>query len=182
MKYLFYRLEVGNTKQGRVTELQDEYKYVLWRPSFWNVVPSGVSMIPFGVWWMMHQLRAFANQDYGLFLIYDGETLIHRSGAFPRYFRFSFMKQHDLQIGDTWTRPRYRGKGLATFAVRQIVELHQRPGRTFWYVVEANNAPSIRVVEKAGFVEAGEGTKEPRLGLDILGSYVFQERYSPNKS
>jgi len=80
-----------------------------------------------------------------------------------------------LQIGDTWTMPEYRGKGLATFAIRKILEKFQKSGRCFWYVVEENNLPSIRVIEKSGFLLKGKGIRTKRLGISLLGRFEMTE-------
>lgn len=174
MKYLFYRLALGSSTSEATKNLPENYRYLLWKPSLSSIVPSGVPVIPFAIWWGMHQLHAFANRHYSLFLIYHGEKLVHRSGVFPRYFRFPFMKSPDLQIGDTWTMPEHRGKGLATFALMKIIESYAESERAVWYVVAEDNLPSIRVVEKAGFDLVGSGTKQKRLGLSLLGSYVIE--------
>jgi RimJ/RimL family protein N-acetyltransferase len=173
MRYLFYCFGLENPTQITAS-LPDDYEYVLWRPSSSSIVPSGVPITPFAVWWGMHQLKVFANQDYGLFLIYHGRKLVHRSGIFPRYFRFPFMGDLDLQVGDTWTTPEYRGRGLATFALGKTVELCVKPGRKVWYVVAEDNYSSVRVVKKVGFALIGRGIKKKRLGVSSLGSYVIQ--------
>src|SRR5437868_9514403 len=88
-------------------------RVVLWRPSPLEATPPGVKGVAFKIWWAFHHFRIFANRAYALMLIYDGDRLVHRSGVYPRYFRFPFMSDQDLQIGNTWTDPQYRGKGLA---------------------------------------------------------------------
>jgi RimJ/RimL family protein N-acetyltransferase len=173
MPYLFYCSEILENKS--VSQPVDRYYLSkVWKPSVVEVIPPGVPFIPFAVWWSMHSLHIFTNRDYSLFLIYDNELIIHRSVITPRYFRFPFMGQDDLQIGDTWTAPEYRGKGLATFAIQRILEFHKKLGRKFWYVVEESNSPSIRVVEKAGFKRIGEGERSKRFGMKVFGSYEIK--------
>jgi RimJ/RimL family protein N-acetyltransferase len=46
-----------------------------------------------------------------------------------------------------------------------------------WYVVEDINKPSIRVVEKAGFTLAAEGTWIKPWGLKLAGAYVIRRNY-----
>jgi RimJ/RimL family protein N-acetyltransferase len=121
----------------------------------------------------MHYLRLLANRDYSILLVYQGDEIVHRSCVFPRYLRFPFMSKNDLQIGDTWTTPSHRSRGLATFAIRKILELHQKPERRFWYLVDERNQASAGVVKKAGFVQVGRGEKRPRFGLRIIGAYVM---------
>ena len=175
MKDLFFCSEAGEDIVG--TNPGGNYAYHFWKPSPLSVVPKGMPLIPFAVWWVFHYLRLFSNQGYTIFVIYDGKRLIHRSCVFPGYFRFPFMGKDDLQIGDTWTAPDHRGKGLALFALQEISRLQKRPGRKFWYVVDESNIPSIRVVEKAGFTKVGEGTRTKRFGLSLLGAYVIQRQF-----
>jgi len=101
---------------------------------------------------------------------------VHYSGFTPRYWRFPFLQDSDLQIGDTWTEPSHRGKGLALFALLEIIRIKRKPGRKFWYVVGGLNTPSIRVVEKAAFSLVGKGTFIVPLGIKLLGSYVMSSR------
>ncbi len=160
MRYLFYRYDYKVVSQfPEEVSINKKFKAVLWNPTILKIVPSGIALLPFGVWWIMHHFHLFANQNYGLYLIYDGHNLIHRSVIMSRYFRFPFMGREDLQIGDTWTMPEYRGKGLACSAIQKIVKLNQKPGCRFWYVVEEENIASINVVEKSGFSLIGEGIR-----------------------
>ena len=85
------------------------------------------------------------------------------------------MQANDLQIGDTWTDPGHRGKGLAASSIQEIVARCARPGRAFWYLVDDANSASIKAVERAGFSLAGEGRIQKRFGLGILGEYVMDE-------
>jgi len=172
MEYLFYCLDSQDPMLMDLT-LDTRYSSELWKPSLTNVVPRGTTSTPFAVWWMMYQLHIFKNKDYRVFIVYEGKTLVHRSGVFPRYFRFPFMAQEDLQIGDLWTHSDHRNKGLATYAIQEIVNILGKPGRRFWYVVEKDNFASIRVIEKSGFVRVGEGIRTKRFGVSLLGSYVL---------
>jgi RimJ/RimL family protein N-acetyltransferase len=172
-KFLFYA-KVGSS--GSSDPLPEGYRWTLWRPSSGGITPAGLSLIPFGVWWILHALHVFRNRDYGLFLIYHVGTLVHRSVITPGYFRFPFMERDDLQVGDTWTSGDHRGKGLATFALRQITASDYQASRRYWYVVDEDNTPSIRVVEKAGFQRLARGARHTRLGIRLLGTYAIEER------
>jgi len=177
VSYLFYAAEHIRKEELNSVPVNPHYKIYMWRPSSTRIVPLGISFKPFFVWWLFHQFRIFANHDFAIFLIYDGIKLIHRSGVFPGYFRFPFMEKDDLQIGDIWTHASHRGKGLATYAIQQILKHFIKPGRRFWYIVEKNNLPSIVTIEKAGFSKVGEGNRIKRFGLSILGVYNIQKYY-----
>lgn len=160
---------------GRLDLSSPEYSWELWRPSLSALTPGGLSLLPFGVWWILHHLRIFSNRGYAVFLIRCHGEVVHRSVVTPGYFRFPFMRKMDLQVGDTFTAPRERGKGLAVFALHAILSSDDIVDRPYWYVVEKVNLASIRAAEKAGFQLAGEGVRTKRLGLRALGSYMVRK-------
>ena len=55
--------------------------------------------------------------------------------------------------------------------IQEIVKICRQSGRRFWYLVEENNAPSIRAVEKIGFYRFGMGERTKRMGLSLLGTF-----------
>jgi RimJ/RimL family protein N-acetyltransferase len=80
------------------------------------------------------------------------------------------MSNNDLQIGDTFTDPDYRGKGLATYAIQEIVKKYGE-NKKIWYLVASNNTASIRAIEKADFTCVGTGEKIKRFGFSVFGYY-----------
>ena len=175
MKDLFYlkRSEDAGDPPGAAPP---GYDCRIWTPAEGGLRPPGVTEKAFAVWRLFHALGVFSNREYGVFVAYHGDALAHRSGIFPRYFRFPFMGADDLQIGDTWTAPEHRGRGLSSYALRRIMSERKNPGRAFWYLEEQGHAPSIRAAEKAGTRRAGEGRRTKRLGLSLLGRYVMDRR------
>ncbi len=149
----------------------------IWRPGLLRFRPKGLPLYPFLVWWAFHQLRLFANRDYAVVLVHSQGQLVHRSVVTPGYFRFPFMGKRDLQVGDTWTHPAHRGKGLARIGLNAALQIGK--GREYWYLVEEDNLPSIRVAERLGFRLAGVGLRASRLGLALLGSFLIQEVSPP---
>ncbi|MEO7082842.1 MAG: GNAT family protein [Gemmatimonadaceae bacterium] len=170
MNYLVYQATSTNpAREAAPAPLRVD----LWRPSVGQMKPAGFHGMVFDVWWLFHLTHAFANRDYAQLVIYDGDKLVHRSGIFPRYPRFPFMGSDDLQIGDTWTDPEYRGRGLATLAIHETLARLGKPGRAFWYIVEPANVASVRVIERAGFSRVAESVRTSRLGVRLLGAYVL---------
>ena len=151
--------------------LPDGYSLKLWKPGF---TPQGGGKMTV-VLWLFHVLRVFANRDYSAVQIYHGETLSHTSYVFPRFFRFPFMSQTDLQVGDTWTDPDHRGKGLAKAALSYVASGAMGNSRTFWYLTEEDNVASVKTAEAVGFKLVGYGRKSPRLGNLFLGYYEIVE-------
>lgn len=157
--------------------LEEGYTWDIWKPSFGQIVPKGIPLIPFGAWWILHHARIFSNREYGLFLIRHSGAIVHRSVVTPGYFRFPFMGKEDLQIADTWTSLDHRGKGFAVFAIRKIVSEYARQGRRIWYIVDNNNLPSIKAAERAGLLRYGEGTRTKRFGVGLFGQYKMVTKF-----
>ena len=171
--WLYYTITIPVDRPIRT--LPAGFTCEVWCPAVFRFKAKGMPAFPFVMWWIFHMLHIFANRDYGLFIIRCGDKVIHRSVITPRYFRFPFMAADDIQIGDTWTEPKERGKGLATMALESVLRKPSCKKRTCWYVVESENQASVRVVEKAGFTLVGRGIRTRRFGLGILGRYVLTE-------
>lgn len=155
------------------------YSWVIWRPQIWPSLPRGVSgsrlKLRFLFRWAVHRLHLFASSGYGVLLVYDRDLLVHYSAFTPGYWRFPCVVGDDFQVGDTWTDPAHRGRGLALFALRALVRKLAKPGRRLWYVVEAINVPSIRVAEGAQFKLTAKGEWQMRWGLKLTSSYVIRK-------
>jgi RimJ/RimL family protein N-acetyltransferase len=176
--FLFYRCDTLPTG-GVPRTLPTGYAWRLWAPDRGGLAPHGLSIVPFGIWTAMHRLRLFSNGEYRVLVVYFDGRLVHRSGLYPRYARFPFMAREDVQIGDVWTDPGHRNRGLASFALQALVGATVGQGRRVWYVVETSNAPSIRTVEKIGFARVGTGARTKRLGLALLGQFVLAPGQDP---
>lgn len=145
----------------------------VWRPAPGRIFPPLRFNMSSIVWWAFHFLMIFANRDYGVIYIKVGGAVAHSAIVTPRYFRFPFMEDADVQIGATWTSPEHRGRGLAKLAIRSVCKMWGAP--TVWYLTEARNAASVRAVEGAGFKLLGAGTRRSRFGLKAFGYYRLSE-------
>lgn len=145
----------------------------VWTPSLWRILPPGLPLYPFAVWWLFHQFRVFRNRQYMVIFIRDGKRVIHRTTVVPCYFRFPFMASNDVQVG-VWTDPKHRGCGLAVMALQKAVELTRESSRRMWYIVRETNLPSIRVAEKWGLALAGRGRRIPRFGIKVFGKFLLE--------
>lgn len=176
MRHLFYDSSEINLNSSPERMNFSSYSVLLWHPSINKIFPPGLHDKKFIIWWLFHYLRIFANRYYSVMLVFDKEnTLVHRSCIFPRYFRFPFMCENDLQIGDTFTALKFRGEGIATWAILKIIELLKTKDRKFWYLCAEDNLASIRVIEKAGFKKKGSGIRTAKWGFKMLGSFIITE-------
>jgi RimJ/RimL family protein N-acetyltransferase len=148
------------------------YSFELWEPSLFDVVPTQAPRATYAVWWLFHASHVFHNRKYRVVLAWKGAELAHRLGVFPGYFRFPFMGKDDLQIGDVWTAPQHRGRGLAAYAIRFAMAscTSDRPC-TCWYLSRAENVASIRAAERAGFRYHSPAARTRRAGLRLFGAF-----------
>ncbi len=180
MNWLFYAFESGLPPPSRMP--LGGYSVSVWRPSGAAIRPDGLPLYPSFVWWLFHFARVFKNPSYCIVMISNRDRVVHRSCVFPGYFRFPFMAEDDLQVGDTWTHPEHRGKGLAKAGLRESLALGGTHPRRFWYVVEETNTPSIRVVENAGFRVIGYGQRSSPWGLRLFGRFQIDRMSPPSMS
>lgn len=167
-RYLFLRRSASHSL---AIAHSDRYRWVTWRPGF---VPLDKTLTDFA-WIAFHHLRVFSNGGYGRLFAYDRGVVVHRSTIFPRWARYPFMGADDLQIGNVWTHPQYRGRGLAKEAFDKIITDNAKPDRTFWYIVSDDNNASMSAAMAVGFIPAGVGFRRKRFGVKLLGFFEITE-------
>ncbi len=123
------------------------------------------------IWWAMDLARQFSRPDLTVYAIHRGDHLLHRLLVTPRWHRFPFMHPLDLQMGDLWTDPLMRGKGLAAQAIAAVHADFSGKVPALWYVVDEDNASSIRLIERIGYRLAGTGERTRPFGLGMLGQF-----------
>jgi len=152
------------------TPLPEAMRFRSWTPTFYR--PLAPTVGSYGVILSAyHFFRVFRSRTYSALLILNHDAVVHRSLVVPAYFRYPFMDCNDLQIGLTWTHPKYRGAKLATSALRKLVAMHASAGRKLWYIVHPGNQASIAVSARAGFTPVGTVRTVYPLGLKGLSRY-----------
>lgn len=157
--------------QAEARDLPAGCQAEFWAPRGTQLRPDGLGRMPFMVWSLFHHGRIFRNRGYQLLLIRKAGVLVHRSCIFPGYYRFPFMAAGDLQVGDTWTAPAERGKGLAGWALAAIIRRLASSENKVWYICDRDNAASAAVARKAGMQLVGRGLRTRRFGLNLLGKF-----------
>lgn len=172
----FYYLQ--STDWRRQTQLEaaranhHDLRVSFWKPRFARPFAPGRLDPRIMLYTVMHAVGLFASADYGAVVIADRlGRIVHSSLIMPGFSRFPFMSKADLHIGATETRASFRGKGLAVWAIDEIVSRLMQPGRGFWYLTDSDNTASTAVAEKAGFSLYGIGARHPRLGIKAAGYY-----------
>ena len=169
---MFYVFD-ENCSRGTPAALPDGGSLIRWQPTARRFIPRGATGLKWFVWAAFHYAGVFKTRDYSVIEISRDGAIVHRSGLFPKYWRFPFMRDSDLQIGDTWTEPHAQGRGLAVAALQAGIDVAQAKGVRLWYLTTRSNRPSIAVAERAGLRCAGAGLRRSRFGLRALGTFVL---------
>lgn len=91
--------------------------------------------------------------------VQSGNDIIHTSYVIPACAKFPFMDRNDLEIGPCYTYPAFRGKGIYPKVLSEICRRRGNDTSSFYMIVDETNLPSIRGIEKAGFVRCGSVQK-----------------------
>lgn len=167
----FYRAASHSAPPVTSPELPEGLQLSRWQPrrDGWpsGMFASGANRL----WAILTLVGAFSRDDLTVYAVHSGERLLHRVLVTPRWYRFPFMAKDDVQLGDLWTDPDYRGRGLARLVAGAIhVDFSQSCG-AFWYLVPEDNAASIRLVESLGYELVAVGTRTRPMGLSFLGQF-----------
>lgn len=131
-----------------------------------KVVPLDSSCLYRRLWRLSSFIRRMEHPvEYQLF---QNGRQVSMDIVVPKVWNLSFMKNDELHLGPSRTEPEERGKGYHTILLKYI--LSQNRDKNFVTEVAENNAPSIRCVEKVGFVRYAEGhkTKFHRFVIDKI--------------
>ena len=88
-----------------------------------------------------------------------GDEVVHTSCVVPKCGKFSFLKKGDYEIGPCVTSEKFRGRGVYQYVLRHITSQQMFQGANFYMIVREDNFPSVRGIEKSGFLRCGTVTK-----------------------
>ena len=165
----FYRAADGEVRLP--APRLDELELTRWQPHR-DGPPAGLFASNANrAWWAMDLAGQFPRPDLTVYASHRGEDLLHRLLVTPKWHRFPFMHRLDMQMGDLWTAPEMRGKGLAAQAIAAVHADFAGKVPALWYVVDEDNAPSIRLIERIGYRLAGTGVRTRPFGIGALGQF-----------
>ena len=156
-----------------------------WEADWTHVFPPKHANARFFMLWLLSRLHMFRNGGYTVLLIDDDQgRLVHRTCILPAWFQFPFMRAADLQLGDIFTVPEWRRRGISLFALRYCLQrLHARGGYIY-YVARCINLSSHRLALKSGFQFLSLCIKHPSKPFGYyslireLSDYSFVSRVS----
>lgn len=171
MSVHFYRYD-SEEAAGPAPSLPTSVVLRCWRPDSDGYPPRGRRSISNMFWWALTRIGGFARGGFTELRVERQGKLLHRLIVTPAWYRFPFMTNGDLQIGDVWTLPDGRRQQLARAAIIEAHHRFGRAGRRFWYVTDATNVASGALARSCGYRLVATGRRTRRLGLRIFGQYV----------
>lgn len=163
----------ASTGDDSFDSLPDHYSVRTWQPGLTSIIPPTFGLRR-AAFWLFHYCRVFRNRDYKVLYIEEAGKVVHCTCIVPKYFRWPFMQDHDIQISSMWTDEAHRGKGLASFAVQHVLASNTMKVRRIWFAARENNPASLSVCRKCGFELVGVARRVNRFGTRILGTLSMQ--------
>lgn len=154
MTYLIYKLNK--------LRIQDNFKIdadlEIWKPSYRSIKHSRLPSKYF-LWWFFHYLHIFRNENLQIWLFYIKDEIAHFFCVVPKYYRWPFMSENDVQIAYVVTAKKFRGNNIAYNAIAKAINDLKVDG-DIWYVTDSNNYASQKLAEKLGFEFFANGERK----------------------
>jgi len=182
MRYIFFRKDLAELKQlenGTIANVNGNYRLETFKPDWLHIMPKGMNIMLIGmhqslafiIWWLLNLvIWRRQRRSYEHYLVYDGERLAHYSIVLPRYYRYPFMGDNDIQIGPYWTAEEYRGRGICPFVIRRIVSDYKFHKECAYVLIREDNIKSQRSAIKGGLDFYGYGIRTK----GFFGQYLFK--------
>jgi RimJ/RimL family protein N-acetyltransferase len=168
MEYLIYKFDRNWVLESHKLDLVSE----IWKPSLKKVYHKRMPK-KYIIWWFFHYLGIFKNKQLQIRLFFENNHLAHFFCIVPKYYRWPFMRDNDVQITYVITENFFQGKGLAYKCISNTLnEIESKSD--IWYVTDSKNIPSQRLAEKMGFVFMGVGKKKSYL-IGLIKILILKE-------
>lgn len=178
MTILFYRREAVATPPERL-RLPPGMRLQSWRPRTDGPPARGAHRRENLVWYAFDRLGLFASDAFEELTVWRGDRLAHRQVVTPRWWRFPFMADDDLQIGALWTDPELRRIGVASAVMGEAHQRHGGGGARFWYLADEANGASQGLALVRGYRLVGTGRRTQPFGLSALGRFRLESPATP---
>ena len=135
----------------------------LFSPPGWTRIFRENAAAIFAIPWfkLRRLLSGKGGRGKQIYLLYDGDTLVHYCFLMSDSGRVRRMDGQSLEIGPYWTAPAWRGKGLATYTVGRI--RHEYPETSLFILARVKNPLSMQVAVKNGFARVALCERRRRL-------------------
>jgi len=145
------KIKIYNTREVCCDfKIDSSYKFKIWTPSLLNFLPPNKSF-KYIIYWLFHYTRIFKNRNYSAIIVYKDKNLIASLLMVPKYYKWKYMKNNDIQFTYVLTEADYRGKKIAPLMINFGFNALRDKVDNFWYVTDNSNVSSMKVAEKLNF-------------------------------
>lgn len=146
IKQKLYRISTADVKPiNEWPESVSGYKLVSYTPNLFSLGKYGTNFLVNLMWYIL------CGRKFLILLLFDQEVIVHYYYITSKTYRFGYMNKEDINLGQTFTLPSYRGRGIHTSMERVIRSYYAQKPRFLWGYVDIGNKASQRVMEKSGF-------------------------------
>lgn len=130
--------------------LDGDFIIKIWKPNATHFIPPQ-KPAKYLLYWIFHVMGIFKSNDYCVILVYKSNKLVASAMMVPRYFKWPFMADKDLQLTYVMTNPEFRGRGIGELMLKEAINMFSDEDRNLWYVTDTGNTASIRLCVRMGF-------------------------------
>lgn len=141
--------------EGADLPLPGSYRVERFRPRLGRLRPASIPDQPPSLLYLFWYLAS--SGGYEIYVVRDGEAIVHTSHLLTKNPKFAFMGKRDLEIGPCWTHGEHRGRGIYPAILSRIRKDHS--AKRLWIFCGEDNLASRSGIERAGFSFAGTGVK-----------------------
>lgn len=161
-KYVFFCFDDQNYDSSndlKYTMLLKEYDIEQFSPTFFTLKKHTANTLLYLFWFLM----TFGK--YKIIYLKKDDEIMHYTHILPKFFKLPFLDLSDLEIGPSWTKESYRGKGIFPAVINHTVQCFKEKGRNFYIFAHIDNIPSQKAIRNAGFHMWAKGYKTDFLGI-----------------
>lgn len=165
-KYLFFRFNnTSNVENDNLkhTTILKEYQIETFSPTIFTL-KKHIANITLYFFWFIITLG-----QYKIIYLKKGNEIIHYTHILPKFFKLPFLNPNDLELGPSWTKNSYRGRGIFPTVINYIVYTFQEGRRDFYMFAHIDNIASQKAIKNAGFDLWAKGYK-----TDVFGIYKVE--------
>jgi len=161
-KYLFFRFDDQNYELHNdlnYSMILQEYQVEQFSPTILSFKQHDANILLYIFWFIVTMGK------YKIIYLKKDDNIIHYTHILPKFFKLPFLGKNDLEIGPSWTKESYRGKGIFPGVINYVIQSFKEKGRKFYIFADIDNISSQKAIEKARFYMCGNGYKTDFLGI-----------------
>ena len=167
MNILIYKFRTFH--EYKAIQVHQDLRFEVWKPRFNDWLPKGYPK-KYILFTFFYFCGIFKNKSYYIVSGYKDKKKACSLMIVPKFFKWSFMKQNDVQMIYVITHKEFRGLGLATDLLQFSIDYLKRNHfqNDLWYVTDEGNLASQNLATKSGFEFYAQGQKKKLLLTETL--------------